>query len=577
MANGKHTYKIDLNLSQQSKAVLKDLKASGDNINELNEKLNNYAQHGIKAGDEYCKALNDQADALQKQIDLQEQLQAEIVADKRLTEQQKKEALKRNREETKALKNKQKELQTRVKVYQVTQKVYKEDSLGLKLMSSKIKAQEKLNQLLGKESKLRQGINKTAGAGLKKAGGLAAKGGAAIGLGSVGAMVGAAVGDVDSIAEKERALRALKVDPSLADEVFLSTRAGYTQIVDTLNKLSGKFSDKGDLVAAAITDIRFPGAADMYLANTSMGEVTAQNMQSVLEQIQKSSGAQDLTAAMQASLKASSVTYGDLTRDNYIQAYAALQGIGIDEKQINEIIKRVANKGGDFVENFNAYMQKGAGLHGQSSISAQTVSLDKLDYSIKDREKSDAEKLQEAMARMQKTREEISMQLLPVIAKVMEELKSSGFFDRLGGIIKNFADFLDEIGKKGFFGAMKDLFTDAFNLIWGKITTWFNTTLNNIKQWINDKLPRWGRKKDDDEKESTGNAQGGLVTSPSLVGEMGPELVLPLNNPGRMSNIMNNYHNQNVFNINGNAGVSALSLSQSISNNRFIKTSSRVF
>ena len=570
MAAKKHEYKIDLNMSERSKAVLKDFQSAGDNINELNEKLNNYAKNGIKAGDEYCKTLQSQADALQKQISLQEKIQAEIVADKNLTEQQKKEALKRNREETKALKNKQKELQTRIKVYQVTQKVYKEDSLGLKLMSSKIKAQEKLNQLLGKESKLRQGINKTAGAGLKKAGGLAAKGGAALGIGSIGAMTASAIGDVDAIAEKDRALRALKVPQEIADEVFLSTRAGYTQIVDTLNKLSGKFSDKGDLVAAAIADIRFPGVADMYLANTSMGKVNAQNMQSVLEQIQKSSGAQDLTEAIQASLKATSVTYGKITRDNYIQAYAALRGVGVDEEHINRIIRHVSNQGGDFIENFNKYMQKGAGLRGQTSISAQTVALDKLDYSVKDREKSPAEKMQEDLAKMQIAREKISMKLVPVLANVLQKLDESGIMDKLGDVVIGLIEFIEDVANKGFWEALKKALKEVIDYF--KTQTKLDPT--SLDFWTDEDtgsyFMRWLKKMGAFGGEQ--KAQGGLVTAPSLVGEMGPELVLPLNNPGRCQNIVNNYTNTNNFALQG--PQTALSLSQSISNNRFIKTAS---
>jgi SLT domain-containing protein len=67
-------------------------------------------------------------------------------------------------------------------------------------------------------------------------------------------------------------------------------------------------------------------------------------------------------------------------------------------------------------------------------------------------------------------------------------------------------------------------------------------------------------------------AQGGLVTAPSICGEAGPELVIPLDNSraGRASQIINNYNTTQSFNMQSNQST-PLAFSQAIGQNRFIK------
>lgn len=73
--------------------------------------------------------------------------------------------------------------------------------------------------------------------------------------------------------------------------------------------------------------------------------------------------------------------------------------------------------------------------------------------------------------------------------------------------------------------------------------------------WVADKLP-W-------------NAQGGIVSTPSIVGEAGREMVLPLNNPARAQSIVNNYTMNQSFNLSG--AQSPLSLAQALENGRFVR------
>ena len=77
---------------------------------------------------------------------------------------------------------------------------------------------------------------------------------------------------------------------------------------------------------------------------------------------------------------------------------------------------------------------------------------------------------------------------------------------------------------------------------------------------------------DDDEPAGGKKAQGGIVTAPSLVGEAGPELVLPLDysRAGRTSQIIQNFNTNQSFNMASNQQT-PLAFSQAVGNNRFVK------
>lgn len=70
------------------------------------------------------------------------------------------------------------------------------------------------------------------------------------------------------------------------------------------------------------------------------------------------------------------------------------------------------------------------------------------------------------------------------------------------------------------------------------------------------------------------NAQGGIVNSPSICGEAGPELVLPLDNSrsGRASQIVNNFNTNQNFNMTNNQ-TTPLAFAQAVGMNKFVRRS----
>lgn len=70
------------------------------------------------------------------------------------------------------------------------------------------------------------------------------------------------------------------------------------------------------------------------------------------------------------------------------------------------------------------------------------------------------------------------------------------------------------------------------------------------------------------------NAQGGIVNTPTIAGEAGPELVLPLDNSrsGRASQVINNFNTNQNFNMTNNQ-TTPLAFAQAVGMNKFVRRS----
>ena len=165
----------------------------------------------------------------------------------------------------------------------------------------------------------------------------------------------------------------------------------------------------------------------------------------------------------------------------------------------------------------------------------------------------------------------------------------SGGLSSLGGFIKE--SIIDPIGTK-------------ISETWESLKSWAIEKWNDIKKWVDDK---WQSIKDKfTEFKSTimnlpseiGNrianflrlfssnddavkpiivgaaAQGGIVNSPTIAGEAGPELILPLDNSrsGRASQIINNFNTNQNFNMTNNQ-TTPLAFAQAVGMNKFVRRS----
>ena len=118
--------------------------------------------------------------------------------------------------------------------------------------------------------------------------------------------------------------------------------------------------------------------------------------------------------------------------------------------------------------------------------------------------------------------------------------------------------------------------------IWQSIKdkfTEFKNTIMNLPSEIGNKIANFLNpfSSNDDEVKPiiTGAAaQGGIVNTPTIAGEAGPELILPLDNSrsGRASQIINNFNTNQNFNMTNNQ-TTPLAFAQAVGMNKFVRRS----
>lgn len=126
--------------------------------------------------------------------------------------------------------------------------------------------------------------------------------------------------------------------------------------------------------------------------------------------------------------------------------------------------------------------------------------------------------------------------------------------------------------------AIKKWVDDKWTLIKDKFTE-FKNTIINLPSEIGNKIANFlspFTSDDDDVKPiiTGAAAQGGIVNAPTIAGEAGPELILPLDNSrsGRASQIINNFNTNQNFNMTNNQ-TTPLAFAQAVGMNKFVRRS----
>lgn len=165
----------------------------------------------------------------------------------------------------------------------------------------------------------------------------------------------------------------------------------------------------------------------------------------------------------------------------------------------------------------------------------------------------------------------------------------SGGLSSLGGFIQE--SIIDPIGTK-------------ISETWESLKEWISNTWSSVKEWANE-LWKSIKEKFIEFKNTIVNlpseignrianflnpfssnddavkpiiigaaAQGGIVNTPTIAGEAGPELVLPLDNSraGRASQIINNFNTTQSFNMTQNQ-TTPLAFAQAVGQNKFVRRS----
>ena len=616
MKSNTRVYSIDLDIKSTaaSKQALKELQTtyetSNKDINALNASYAELAKHTKDTTElekQYNKVVSKRLSDRDEEIDKLKAEKVAIAANRDLTESQKEEMIslkdaeiKRLETDKKYIKAKEKEAKLLAKMNKLFHSNLDENSKSFKLAKNLVSMQEKLNKLIGKESALRKAATKAA---IDAAKGLKIAGGAAIGL--MGGLMGGAVAGAERTQQKADAMRSLKsgIGEETLDEIYVRTGADYQTIVAAINRVASSV-DKKDVAKYAIAEIENPGLGALMLQQTKID--TGFDYRNALNQIRKITGVQDTSEIIDAVTKSQAVKNKRLSQFDHMQATAALSQLGLDGETIERIISDIAKHKGNksFIDAFNsADLSKYVWDQGlKNTLSNANLKLQELDYTKRGLnetpEQKAARETAEELRRFELEKDKLLREILPGVLPLMKALmklvqnvmpiilSALGSLVRGLGIVvkwaedkldsdahigeamesagesmKNAADEMREANER----AKREAYRQKVRSNIEELSSFFENVKSNLPTFINNvksNLPALSGGQ---------NAQGGIVTAPSIVGEAGPELVLPLDysRAGRASQIVQNFNTTQSFNMAANQQT-PLAFSQAVGNNRFV-------
>lgn len=617
--NSTHSYVIDLDVksTESSKRALKELQTaftgSKNSVMELNR---TYAQIAESVKDtteldrQYNKVINDRIKDREKEIDKIRAIQIGIINNNKLSESQRKNLLSNTQ---KRIDLAQKEIDTLNRSNLVSTKaelkklkaLKEEEALRRKLstyvkqdlnaLKEKIKEQFKFISAL-KTTEGRYRAIKKAAATAVKVGGKVAKAGFKIGAGAAGlamGLAGAAVAGVERTQQKADALRSLKsgVKPEVLDSIYIKTGADYSVIVDAINRVAGLVGSK-DIEKFAVAEIQNPGIGKLMAMQGKVDDNI--DYQNVMNQIRKSTGLQDASAVIDATSSSKLVKNGEISQFEHMQATAALTQAGIDPETAERMITHIArNKGNkSFIDAFNAtdlskfVYDKGL----KNTLKNSDIKLENIDYTKEGLEETPEQKAAretaEQIRRFELEKDKMLANILPGILPLIKAMMKVAqtvmptILTALGSLVKGLGIVVKWVEKKleldsGIGEAMESAGESMRNAAeeMKKANQRAEAEENQRRIMANREELSTIIDKIKSVLPGGQQAQGGLITSPSIVGETGqPELVIPLDHSrfGRANQIINNFTTTQNFSM-SSCQTTPLAFASAVGQNRFVQ------
>ena len=420
----------------------------------------------------------------------------------------------------------------------------------------------------------------------------------AIGAGKAAfGMVSGAISGVASLAdrevEKERLSNRVKgfgMDDAkdMMSQLYIQTEADYGVIVEAINRVQNvlKSKDKGELIAAAATEIRYPGATQTFASSNSKADTADfTRYGNRLKAVQNATGASD--EQVQAStelinnLKPESFKNASVTELQII--YLGLQNSGAfdSQEELDKAFKRFARERAESGQNAFEFAQKydwnktvtGERNRAQASNTLAQIDWGKMGGALnrpdeqQSQEHSSAETMAMKMRQMEEKKNELMLKLVPAVLPIVEKLSDLISGPTGSQIIDGFVNLF-----KAVIPALDPIFKllEPVLKVSSRVMNWLGDVvipkLLSVFQSIAD---RFGLD-NEDEYAMPQNAAGGLAFMPSIVGERGPEAIIPLDysRAQRAENIANTVNQ--TFNM-GNNQTTALSLAQAVRSRDFTR------
>lgn len=488
----------------------------------------------------------------------------------------------------------------------------------LKPLQEKLKLQKEFIASL-KTTEGRYAAIKKAAKGALSVGGKAIKGAAGV-AGAALAIGGMAVASAGKQVDQEREARRIKGAGSLEDkqnmmfDLYAKTGADYSTIVDAINRCYSVLGNvsRSDMTEAATAEIKMPGAASLFRQQNS-GPVAAKDFTAYLNRMRSMQG---LTGASQEQITSSTEYISNLRQNSFTNAsetelqtlYLALQNSGAFDTEeelqraFQSFVRKQKGSGVDVFslaqqwQNSGEWTRTADGAMNETQAQNTIKNLDfkgmgeasrVTDYAQP--EETAAEKTARELREFEVQKDKLLMDLLKALRPLLEN-----------GTLQNLATSLTDL-----VGALLPVISpimDALNNIVelvSEVVGWISMSPEerdkktkemaekaNAEMRKNSVAPLVGEELSDffnnllfsdDDLDIIGRprANGGVVSMPSICGESGSEMVIPLDSARRGRGFQLLQQVEQTFNM-GNGETTAQSLAQAVRSRSFMYETGRI-
>lgn len=500
----------------------------------------------------------------------------------------------------KIMQNEAKQQKTQAKQQKTLRQLIAED---LKPLKEKIAAQKEFIKSLSTTAGKYNAIKKAAKSAYSV--GKSAMKGAGMVLGSVLAVTGATIAAAQGQVTKEEQARRVKAGDTygqksqLMKDVFLDVGGSDEEIVDAINRVYnvlGKDASLDEIRMATAMEVKYPGLSKMFMQQ-NVGKVTARDF---LAAGNHSRATQEYSGATKEQMQSASDYISNLRQNSFTNAgeielrdlYLALQGSGAfdsDEelqRAFNHFVREQKKSNVDVFDLAKQWQQQGKWTrtaYGATNKTQAENAIKNIDFRMLATQQritdystheSEAEKAARTAREVTLLKDELLLQLL----KGLKPLLDDGSFQKLIKMVfdmiqsETFQKLLNSLAR------LLDLILSVVETIAGYIKP-MTTSLVDGASWAVDKIVNFFSGDDEDEPSvgvsGYAHANGGIASVPSVFGEAGAEMAIPLTNEreGRAQQLA--AYVTNTFNMSGNE-TSSLSLSSALNSREWAYNSSKM-
>lgn len=412
-------------------------------------------------------------------------------------------------------------------------------------------------------------------------------GGIKAATGLLGGGLNAATQAADREVDKERQANRIKGfnkddAKEILGELYIRTGSNdYGSIVDAINRVQNTLGydlKREELTQAAELELRYPGLSLAYASHSGTNAAGADGYlqyATKLDAIQQLTGAsaEQIAASTQAFANREDIKMAGGSVSDYQAVYLAMQNSGAFENEdelehvFNQFVRSQSKSGQsvfDFAKNFKmADHVRGERNYLQAQTADKNMDWGAFERDLKANEgkkrvQSEAEQTARKMREIEEQKNKLLMTLIPAALPLVEAIAKM----LEGGGAQLIADGLNDL-----FTIVVPVLLKVLNMLNDYILSPLLGLIKILMDWFGEDNPR----NDDDivlPSSTSKKANGGIVWGTSIVGERGPEAIIPLDysRAQRAENIA--YSIQNNFSMSGNE-TTALSLAQAVSSRDF--------